>query len=74
MDTKTVKILEAGINDALGGPRGDPDRNNLYPAACMVVALMQEGHKVEDYIIKNLRSDNMYGHDFIEEVEQEFEL
>lgn len=71
MTEKSAKILRNGIIDAIGGPGGDPDRNNLYPAACMAKVLMDEGFKVDDDVIACLRKDNMYDHDFLTEIENE---
>jgi len=72
MKETSVKILEAGIIDALGGPRGDPDRNNLYPAACMAKVLLEEGFEVDKDTLKSLEKDNMYDHDFLQEITEEF--
>jgi hypothetical protein len=73
MNEKHIRILKAAIVDALGGPRGDPDRNNLYPAACIVKVLLDEGVPVEEDTLKGLKKDNMYDYDFLAEVEKEFE-
>ena len=72
MNETPVKILQAAVLECLGGPRGDPDRNNLYPAACMVKVMLDEGIKVDD-TLAGLKKDNIYDHDFLAEVEEEFD-
>jgi hypothetical protein len=72
MKPSSAKILKAAIQECLGGPRGDPDRSNLYPAACMAKVLLDEGFKVDKNTLSGVQKDNMYDHDFLNEVEEEF--
>lgn len=70
MKESSVKLLERGIIKALGGPGGDPDDCHNFAAACMAQVLIDEGVEVDKDTLDSLRKDNIYGHDFLAEIEE----
>lgn len=73
LNDKIVELLECGIGACIAYPRGDPNRSNLYPAACMAKILLDEGHEVDEDVFNTLKGGNACDCDFMKEIEEDFE-
>ncbi len=74
MKDTTEDLLDEAIWACIIMPKGDPNPSNLYPAACIAKALMDEGLEVGEEALKTLKGDNVCGRNFIEEVERNNEI
>ena len=53
-------------------PRGDPNRSNLYTAACLAKILIVKGYTLDKHWMKTLMGkDGICDHDFMKEMEDE---
>jgi len=51
-------------------PRGDPNRSNLYTAACLAKILLAKGYTLDGDWMKTLRGkDGICNHNFMKEIE-----
>jgi hypothetical protein len=72
MKNSTIDLLYGILDACFIEPKGDPNRSNLYPAACVAKILIEEGYSMSRVYMRQLRKDNMYNHDFLKEVEEDF--
>jgi len=74
IDSKTLDIIDSAMSACFIEPKGDPNRSNLYPAACMAKILIDSGYTIDEDFLNSLHGDNMCNHDFLKEVEEDFKL
>ena len=71
VDEKTADIIETALAACFIEPKGDPNRSNLYPAACMAKILIDSDYEVDESFMRQLKGENMGNHDFMKEVEED---